>query len=474
MTTISPQARTVALIVAAAFFMQMLDGVIIATALPDMARSFGVRSLEMSIGITIYMLSVAVFIPVAGWLADHHGAKQIFLGAILLFTLASVACGLAQNLPQFVAARAVQGIGGALMVPVGQIIVLKNARKTELVQAVSLITWPALFAPVVGPALGGFITTYFTWRWNFFINIPLGLFGFALAFLFIPESTERADRPMDWRGFALTSIGLGALLYGLESLIHSESHPAFPWILIILGLLCCTLAVRHMMVAKNPLLDLTPFRIRTFAISNLFAGSYFRMAINATPFVLPLLFQIAFGLDPLQAGGLTLAYFVGNLGMKTVTTPILRRFGFRNVTTFNGVLAALSIAACAVLVPGTPYPIVILMLVIAGATRSMQFTALNTLGFADIDSAQRSSASTLSSMLQQVAMLIGIAIATMSLNLSETLRGASALNIDDFRATFLVLGALAFIAALQMLRLAPNAGAEVSGHGTLAKSGERK
>lgn len=466
MSTISPQARRIALIVAAAFFMQMLDGVIITTALPAMAEDFGVRPLEMSIGVSIYMLTVAIFIPVAGWLADRLGARNVFISAILIFTLASVACGLAINLPMFVAFRALQGIGGAFMVPVGQMIVLRNAQKSELVQAVALITWPALFAPVVGPALGGFITTYFSWHWNFLINIPLGLIGLVLVTLFIPKSEERLARKMDWLGFFLSSAGLGSLLYGLDSFVHAEGgNPALSIILVLAGIVFGFFAVRHMLKAQTPLLDLSAFKIRTFAMSNLFAGSYFRIAINATPFLLPLLFQIVFGLDALQAGGLTMAYFVGNLGMKTVTTPILKRFGFRAVTSVNGFIIALSLVFCALSSPYLPLFLVIGILVLAGATRSMQFTALNTLGFADVDAAQRSSASTLASMLQQVAVLVGVALATALLNLSLNLRGAAALGWMDFAVTFGVLAVISLFAAMQMLRLPHDAGAEVSGHG---------
>jgi EmrB/QacA subfamily drug resistance transporter len=464
MSSMSSQSRNVAFIVAAASFMQMLDGVIIATALPDMAQSFGVRPLELSIGVTIYMLTVAMFIPIAGWLADRFGARRVFLAAIVIFTLASIACGLSQNLTQFVVARAVQGVGGAFMVPVGRIIVLRNASKSDLIQAIALITWPALIAPVIGPALGGFITTYFSWQWNFFVNIPLGLAGFILVALFVPKTDERVERPMDWLGFLLSSGGLGCLLYGLDCLVHAGSNPVISAALVGIGLVLSALAVRHMLRSEAPLLDLSAFRLKTFAMSNLFAGSYFRMAINATPFLLPLLFQIGFGLDPLQSGALTIAYFAGNLGMKTLSTSILRGFGFRKVLVVNGVLGAISIALCAALSPQTPYPVMIAILVIAGLTRSMQFTALNTLGFADIEADQRSSASTLSSMLQQVAVVMGVALAAASLNVSQTLNGRNALDLLDFRITFLATGALALAASVLIVRLPRDAGAEISGH----------
>ncbi|MER8650406.1 DHA2 family efflux MFS transporter permease subunit [Mesorhizobium sp. M0586] len=457
-------ARRVALIVAIAFFMQLLDSTIISTSLPQMGQSFGVTAVAMSIGITAYMLTMAVFVPLSGWLADRFGARNIFLLAIVLFTLASLACGFSQNLPQFVAARVVQGLGSALMTPVGRILVLRNASKSELLNATALITWPALFAPVVGPVLGGFITTYLSWHWNFFINIPLGLVG--LVARFIPGDRAADPKPLDWPGFFLTSLGLALLLYGLERIAHPEDGALPAVLLIAAGIVIGWLAVRHLRRAPHPLLDLSAFRVQTFAISTLAAGTIFRVAINATPFLLPLLFQVGFGLSPVDAGLMILAYFVGNLGMKTVTTPTLRRFGFRTVMVVNGLIASASIMACAAISPETPQALVVMLMLIAGLTRSMQFTALNTLAFADIDAAQRNSAATLSSMLQQISMLFGVAVAAAILNLSQIVRHRPALDLVDFRIAFLVIGAIGLVAALRFLVLPPGAGAEVSGHMT--------
>ena len=458
------QARRVALIVAIAFFMQLLDSTIISTSLPQMGLSFGVPAVAMSIGITVYMLTMAVFVPLSGWLADRFGARNIFLLAIALFTLASIVCGFSQNLTEFVAARAVQGLGSALMTPVGRILVLRNASKSELLNATALITWPALFAPVVGPVLGGFITTYLSWHWNFFINIPLGVVGLALVARFIPGDREAETRPLDWPGFFLTSIGLASMLYGLERIAHPEDGVLPTVALLAAGILICWLAVRHLARAQHPLLDLSSFKVLTFAISTLSAGTIFRVAVNATPFLLPLLFQVGFGLRPVDAGMMILAYFLGNLGMKTVTTPTLRRFGFRSVLVINGVIASVSIMACGAISPQTPQTLVVALMLIAGLSRSMQFTALNTLAFADIDAAQRSSAATLSSMLQQVAMLFGVAVAAAILNLSQIARGGPTLDLVDFRIALLAIGAIGFVASFRFLVLPPAAGAEVSGH----------
>jgi EmrB/QacA subfamily drug resistance transporter len=457
-------ARRVALIVAVAFFMQLLDSTIISTSLPQMGTSFGVPAVAMSIGITVYMLTMAVFVPLSGWLADRFGARNVFLLAIALFTLASLACGLSRGLDEFVAARAVQGLGSALMTPVGRILVLRNASKSELLEATALITWPALFAPVIGPVLGGFITTALSWHWNFFINIPLGFVGFALVARCVPDTREADAKPLDWTGFMLTGIGLGAMLYGLERIAHPEDGLKPTFILLGAGLVAGWLAVRHLRQVRHPLLDLGAFRVQTFALSTLSAGTIFRVAINATPFLLPLLFQVGFGLSPVDAGVMILAYFLGNLGMKAVTTPTLRRFGFRRVLIVNGVIASLSIAACAAISPSTPWPLLVALMLVAGLSRSMQFTALNTLAFADIAVAQRSSAATLSSMLQQVAMLFGVAVAAAILNLSQIAREGTELDLADFRIAFLVIGAVGLVAAFRFLALEPGAGAEVSGH----------
>lgn len=463
-TALSPQSRNVALVVAAALFTQMLDGVIIVTALPQMSRDFHVATLEMSIGVTIYMLAVAICIPAAAWLADTFGAKRVFLTAIAVFTVTSISCGLAQDLGQFVVARALQGAGGAVLFPVGRIIVLRTAQKSEIVPAIGLTIWPALFAPVIGPALGGFLTEYISWHWNFWINIPLGIIAFVLVSRIVPADREFKQRPFDWVGFALTGLTLTGLLYGFDALVQNTLPAPYATALVVAGVLAGIAAIMWLLRREHPLIDLSTLRIPTFAATDAQAGAIMRMAINATPFLLPLMFQVAFGLDPLQAGGLVVAYFFGNLAIKAVTTPTLRRFGFRSVLTVNGCLAGLSMAVCAVLGPTTPYLLTIAILFFAGATRSMQFTALATLAFADVDATQRSSATTISSMSQQLSMVFGVAVAAACLNLSQLWRGGESLGIIDFQITLLLMGAVTVAASLQLLTLHRNAGAEVSGH----------
>ncbi|MGB3337722.1 MAG: MFS transporter [Devosia sp.] len=457
--------RRIALIIAAASFMQMLDGAIIATSLPQMARDFGVEPLAMSVGVTAYLLASAIFMPLSAWLADRFGAVRIFLAAIAIFTIASTACGLAQDLVQFVLARILQGVGGAFMVPVGRLIVLRNAPKSEVIHVLALMVWPALIAPVIGPTLGGAITTYFSWRINFLINIPLGLAGFLLALLFIREGDDRKARPLDWAGFLLSASSLALLLIGLESMVDARNAWPFALALILGGMGLGWLAVWHLQRTAHPLLDLSAFRHRTFALSNLFAGSYGRMSVNAMPFLLPLMFQIGLGFGPLESGALMFAYFIGNLVMKSVTTPILRLFGFRAVLVANGIVCAASIGACAAFVPGIPLPAIIFVLLVAGVTRSMQFTALSSLAFAEVEPADRSSASTLVSMLQQISMVFGVAFGSLVLNLSQLARQGETLALIDFQVAVLAVSVVALVSALLLTRLSPDAGAEISGHG---------
>jgi len=446
------QSRIIAFVVAVSFFMQFLDGTIITTSLPQMAVSFGVEPVSMSIGITVYLLTMAAFVPLAGWAGDRYGARRVFLASIAIFTMASLFCGLSGNLTEFIIARAVQGLGSALMTPVGRIIVLRNARKSEIVAAIGLTIWPALFAPVLGPALGGFITEYISWHWNFWINIPLGIIGMVLVLAIVPKDTEYDDRPFDGIGFVLTGITLGCLLYGFDALVQGGLPVWLSALLIAVGLATGTAAVLWLLRAEHPLIDLRTLGIRTFAATDAKAGAILRTAINATPFLLPLMFQVAYGMDALSAGGLVVIYFFGNLAIKAVTTPTLRRFGFRSILTVNGVLAGVSVAACGLLGPQTPYLFTAAVLFVAGATRSMQFTALATLAFADVD------------MSQQLSMVFGVAIAAGCLNLSQMWRGAPTLRVIDFQVAYLVMGLIIIVCALQLLTLERNAGAEVSGH----------
>jgi len=461
----SRKSALVALLVAGAFFMENLDGTVIATALPQMAESFGASPVDLNLGMTVYMLTLAVFIPVSGWVADRLGARTVFSSAIVIFTLASMICGVSNTLTQFTVARVLQGIGGAMMVPVGRLVVLRITEKKDLMRSISYITWPGLMAPVLGPPLGGFITTYSTWRWIFYLNVPLGVIGTVLALLWTDNQRENSERRFDWTGFVLAGSACIAFMYSLELMGQQASSWITVGALLAYSLLAGMLAALHMRRAEHPLIDFACLQRRTFAVS-IWGGSLFRIGIMASPFLLPLMFQVAFGLNAFQSGLLVLTMFAGNLTMKSVTTPVLRRWGFRSVLLLNGVVSAVLILALGLLSPATPKMAMVTVLFLHGLSRSMQFTALNTLAFVDIPRTLMSSATSFAAVVQQMGMGLGVAVGAVALRGAGWLRGepAGTLSLMDFHWAFWMMGVLGVLAVLDCLPLPREAGAEVSGH----------
>jgi EmrB/QacA subfamily drug resistance transporter len=456
----------VALLVAGAFFMENLDGTVIATALPQMAKSFSVSPVDLNLGMTAYMLTLAVFIPVSGWVADRLGARTVFSAAIAVFTFASILCGISNGLWEFTAARILQGMGGAMMVPVGRLVVLRITEKKDLMRSIAYITWPGLVAPVVGPPVGGFITTYSSWRWIFFLNVPLGLIGIALALWWITNDREESARPFDWLGFALAGTACTSFMYSLELLGRRDA----PWLTVGLflgyGVLAGSLAVWHVRRTPHPLVDLACLKVRTFAIV-IWGGSLFRIAISVSPFLLPLMFQVAFGLSAFKSGLLVLAVFAGNLSMKSVTTPVLRRFGFRAVLIVNGLITGALILSFSFLAPQTPRPLVVALLFVHGLSRSMQFTCLSTLAFVDVPKPLMSSASSFLSVVTQLGMGMGVAVGAVALRFAGWMRAerTGLPSLTDFHIAFALVSIFSVIAVLDCFGLEPYAGAEVSGHG---------
>jgi EmrB/QacA subfamily drug resistance transporter len=460
---------SVALLVAGAFFMENLDGTVIATALPQMALSFGAHPIDLNLGMTVYMLTLAVFIPVSGWVADRVGARAVFSSAIGLFTLASMICGISNTLTQFTAARVLQGIGGAMMVPVGRLVVLRITEKKDLMRSMTYITWPGLIAPVLGPPLGGFITTYSSWRWIFYLNVPLGVIGTVLALWWTDNQRENTERRFDWLGFALAGSACVAFMYSLELMGQETSNWNKVGALLGYSLLAGALAAMHMRRTEHPLIDFACLKRRTFAVA-IWGGSLFRIGIMASPFLLPLMFQMAFGLNAFQSGLLVLTMFAGNLAMKSVTTPVLRLWGFRSVLLVNGIVSAFMILALGLLSPSTPKTATVAVLFLHGLSRSMQFTALNTLAFVDIPKTLMSSATSFAALVQQMGMGLGVAVGAVALRCASWLRGerAGALKLMDFHLAFWMMAVLGVLAVLDCFTLPRDAGAEVSGHRTAA------
>jgi EmrB/QacA subfamily drug resistance transporter len=458
------QATLVALLVAGAFFMENLDGTVIATALPQMALSFGANPVDLNLGITAYLLTLAVFIPVSGWLADRMGARTIFAFAIALFTFSSILCGISNGLWQFTASRILQGIGGAMMVPVGRLVVLRITEKKDLMRSIAYITWPGLAAPVIGPPAGGFITTYLSWRWIFFLNVPLGIIGIVLAMLWIKNQREGIGS-FDWFGFAMAGSACISFMYSLELLGHQDVRWVAASMFLGYGLMAGWIAVRHMRRARHPLIDLECLKAQTFAIV-IFGGSLFRIAISSSPFLLPLMFQLAFGLNAFQSGLLVLAMFAGNLCMKSVTTPVLRRFGFRTSLIVNGLITAVLIFSFSFIWPDTPRMLLVPLLFAHGLSRSMQFTSINTIAFVDIPKRLLSSASAFYAVAQQLSMGMGAAVGAMTLRIAAWVHGTplSTPTTADFHLAFALISLLAVLGVADSVTLDRNAGAEVSGH----------
>lgn len=462
MTSMSQRRSTlIALLVAVTFFMENLDATVIATALPDIAKTFGVGAVDVNIGMSAYMLAVAVFIPISGWLADRFGSRRVFGSAIVLFSLSSLLCGWSDSLQTFVAARVLQGISGAMMVPVGRLAVLRTTEKKDLVRAISFITWPGLVAPILGPPVGGFIVTHASWPWIFYLNLPLGLLALIATLVLIPKHDEVTPRTFDFAGFLLVGVASAALLYGVELLGQSRGSLLQGLLLSAAGLILGAFAWRHMRRHAQPLLALGVVSVRTFSVC-LCGGSIFRVAISTLPFLLPLMFQLAFGLSAFDAGLLVLAVFAGNLAMKPFTTWVMQRWGFRPVLMINGILGVLAIAACALLDERMSWALILFILFVGGLSRSMQFTLFNTLGFADIPKVQMSDASTLFSMFFQLSMAMGVAIGALLLRFAMNVHGNTGQAATaDFQLTFLLVAVIAGVALLDNLRLPPRAGESV-------------
>ena len=455
----------VALLVAGAFFMENLDGTVIATALPQMAQSFGISPVDLNLGMTAYLLTLAVFIPVSGWVADRLGPRQVFSSAIAVFTVASVLCGLSNGLWQFTAARILQGIGGAMMVPVGRLVVLRITEKKDLMRSIAYITWPGLIAPVLGPPVGGFITTYSSWRWIFFLNVPLGVAGMVLALWLISGEADEAPRRFDWLGFVLTGVACTSFMYCLELLGRQNTPWSLAALFLSVSVVSGWMAVRHLRRTPHPLVELSCLKVPTFAVT-IWGGSLFRVAISVSPFLLPLMFQIPFGLSAFESGLLVLAMFAGNLSMKPVTTPVLRRFGFKRVLLVNGAITAVLILSCGMLAPHTPKAVILAVLFLHGLSRSMQFTTLSTLAFVDIAKPMMSSATSFSAVMFQMSMGMGVAVGALALRLAGWIQGHSGAEppLTDFRLAFALVAILALVAIADCLPLDANAGSEVSGH----------
>jgi EmrB/QacA subfamily drug resistance transporter len=451
-----------ALLVAGAFFMEILDATIIGPAIPSIARSFRVDPVDVNVAISAYLVTVAVLIPASGWVADRLGPRRVFLTAIALFTVASVGCAASISLPMLVAMRVLQGVGGAMMVPVGRLAVLRSSAKNDLVRAIAVLTWPALLAPVIAPAIGGAVATFWSWQWIFVVNIPIGIVGFALSLKLFHGNRVLDSSPLDWQGLTVLGAAIAAALIALEGIRLTGTD----WRYVVIGAVGAVtlfvVATIHLRRSPHPLVDLRVLRTPTLRIS-VSAGALYRLVLTAVPFLLPLQFQLAFGWTPLSAGLMVAALFGGNIAIKPATTPLMRRFGIRRLLLGNAVLSAGWFGLLAAVRPDTPVWAIAGILFVSGAFRSIGFTAYNSLAFADIKSTELTHANTLNAAVQELAAGVGIAVAALAIVLLTPLASAGGYGTSSaYSWTYLILGMITLLTAVETLRLPSDAGVLVT------------
>jgi EmrB/QacA subfamily drug resistance transporter len=457
-------SRALPLTVAAALFMEQMDSTIIATSLPDIAKDLGTSPVSLKLAFTTYLLGLTVFLPISGWMADRFGAKTVFSLAIVVFTVASVACGFANSLEWLVVCRGLQGAGAAMMVPVGRIIILRSVPKSQLLDAIAWLTIPALIGPVIGPPIGGYITTVYDWRWIFWMNLPFGLVALGLALWLLPNFKSEVPTPLDFKGFVLSSLGLGLAVMGMtvagRGLLSGPQVTA----MIVSGLLLLAACWFHAKQTAQPILDLRLMRYGSFRHS-VMGGNLYRIAVGATPFLMPLMLQLGFGFSAFESGMITFGSALGAVLMKFTVSPLVKRFGYRNLLIINGVLSCIMFAAKASFTATMPLLVMFGILLVSGFMRSLQFSALNTLAYADIEHKDVARANALYTVLQQLFLAVGVAVAAFLLDARLWWSGRDELVAADFSFALLMVSAVSAFALLSYRKLDASAGSSISGRG---------
>jgi EmrB/QacA subfamily drug resistance transporter len=444
-------------------FMEQLDGTVLATALPAMARSFNADPLHMNVALTSYLLTLAMFIPASGKLADRFGSRTVFRAAIALFTVGSVACAQAPSLAFLVAARMLQGVGGAMMSPVGRLVMLRAVSKSELIRAMAWLMIPATIGPILGPPVGGFIVTYLSWHWIFYINVPIGLTGIVLVTRYIEEMREPTRTKFDLLGLLLAGSALASFMFGIEIASRGVGSGSVALSLVGAGIVSAGLYALHARRHPQPMLDFRLMQIPTFRLS-VICGSLSRIAVGAMPFLLPMMLQLGFGLSAAHSGLITFVSSLGSLGMRLAAPVFLRRLGFRNVLMWIGLIATLLLAASAGFRPGWPMVAIYVVLLLNGFFQSLQFMAYNTIAYADMPRPRMSAATSLYTTFQQMSLTLGIAASAAVLAASERMLGHAQLMLSDFSVAFLVVASVSMASPLISMRFDRSAGAELSGH----------
>ncbi|MVS97729.1 MFS transporter [Devosia marina] len=454
--------RVTPLILAVALFMEQMDSTVIATSLPAIANDIGTEPIALKLALTAYFVALAIFIPISGWMADRFGAKNIFRLAIFVFMLGSLACSFAYSLETFVGSRFFQGIGSSMMTPVGRLLLVRSTPRNELVAAMAWLTIPALIAPVSGPLIGGFLTTYLSWHWIFWINIPIGIAGIIFSSIYLQVPDERTPRPVDMVGFFIAAVAFAGSVFGLSVI----SLPALPiiygYMTLAIGVTAALLYLLHARKTKYPLLDPSLFRHKLFR-SSVTGGSFFRIGVGAMPFLLPLMLQLGFGLNPFQSGAITFVSAIGAIMSKFIAERIFARFGFPRVLGFAAVFGGLLIAAQGLFTTETPVAVMMIILVAGGVLRSIFFTGTNAIGYADISDEEASQATAIVAVAQQLSVAFGVAVAGAILEITTTFSGGH-LSLLNFQIAFFAVGGMSALAGIIYFRLPHDAGNNVSGH----------
>ena len=450
-------------LVAVAFFMESLDTTILNTAVPTIAAAMHVVPLSMKSALTSYTLSLAIFIPISGWMADRFGTRRVFSSAMGIFTLGSLFCGLCNDLHLLVAARILQGLGGAMMVPVGRLTLVRTFARSELIRAIAFVSIPGLIGPLLGPLAGGLIVGYFHWRLIFFVNLPIGAAGLYLVYRHLPDyRTENSD-PLDFIGLVLFGTGIGLLSYVLEIFGEHTLHPAEIIWLLAISLALLTAYWRHAVTTAHPLLRLDLFRIRTFRIP-IAGGFVTRLGIGGMPFLLPLLYQVGLGYSPVQSGLLIMPQPLAAMSLKMFMPWVIARFGYRRLLLANTFILGLIIMLFATIGPTTPVWIIVAQAFCFGFFSSLQYTSMNTLVFADITDRATSMASTIMSTVQQLSISFGIAVAslTAAVFIRDRYESSAPAMVGGIHKAFIALGLLTIVSTAVFRNLGPNDGANVS------------
>ena len=454
--------RITPLILAVALFMEQMDSTVIATSLPAIAADIGTSPIALKLAVTSYLVALAIFIPISGWMSDRFGAKNVFRLAIVVFMVGSISCAMSSSIHAFVLSRFLQGIGGSMMTPVGRLLLVRGTPREELVSAMAWLTIPALLGPITGPPLGGFLTTYLSWHWVFWINIPIGLLGLVLVTRFLPAGADYTPRPVDFPGFILSAMAFSGFVFGMSVISLPALPIGYAYLTLAVGFVCGVLYLLHARRAPYPLLDPKMFRYPLFR-AGIIGGSNFRIGIGAIPFLLPLMLQLGFGLNPFQSGLVTFIAAVGALSSKFLAQWVFRNFGFRTVLTAGAFVSSLFIAVNSLFTPATPVGLIMACLLVGGVLRSICFTGVNAMVFSDIEDRDTSQATAINSVAQQISLATGVALAGGVLDLAGRLHGG-AIELRDFHIAFLVVAVVASLSTFTFRRLPPDAGATVSGH----------